>query len=417
MAIRERNQYPAPIKKHDDSPYKDEAYKTPAEVERSGIDNILFYIGILLRYKWIIVGFTFLAGVAVVVYAYISLTLPPEESPMPNYYEASAHLIMNAEGGNASEMILSSLGVDPRDATSSTLGETAQMVLQSRSTVDRLADKLDIYNTYGVEPWDKKTARKIVQNSAGISLDYRTGSLWITYQHIDPIYARDAVQAMIDVLDEWFSERGGSAQAQQLRLLEDKLDEVSANIESLESQIREMQSEYRVLSIDELAEAQSTLLNDLRSQRAQKELEIRNYSQISRINDPKRVLLQVELQNLTELINQIERGDYSSLPAQDQLPDLASRFSRLSGELALQQRIYQTLSEQYEIARLADVDEPAYEILEAPEVPVEKAGPSRSEMVLKVVAGAFFGSIALALGVHFLQQLRLDPNKMKLLNQ
>ena len=175
MAIRERSRYPSPIEKSKDAPYKDETYKVPAEVERSGIDNILFYIGILLRYKWIIVGFTFLAGVAVVVYAYISLTLPPEESPMPNYYQASAHLIMNTPEGNTSELILSSLGIDPRNATPATLGETAQMILQSRSTIDQLVDRLEIYQNYPVPPANKEKAREIVRASSGISFDRQIG--------------------------------------------------------------------------------------------------------------------------------------------------------------------------------------------------------------------------------------------------
>lgn len=398
---------------------KDVPYGTSVpEQERSGIDNLLYYIGLLLRYKWLIIGITFIAGVGVVFYAYRSLSLPPEESPMPNYYEAEAHLILNPQGATTTEMLLSSLGMDPQQGGAfSNTGQIAQIVLTSRKTLDQLIAGFNLDDTSQSPPLSKEKLRSMIRSSANISYDARTSSLWISYQSIDPVFARDVVQRMIEILDQWFADQGGSVRAQQRKLLEEKIAAVESEIESLETQIRRMQSEYKVLTIGELATAQSELLNDLRSQRAQKELEIRNYSELSRINDPRMALLRVELSNLSDLIDQIERGNYSSLPAQDQIPDLAAQFASLNSELELQQRILQTLTEQYEIIKLADVDERPFEILQAPEIPEQKAGPRRSELVMKVVGGAFAASVALALAIHWVRQIAEDPEKRKLLKQ
>jgi hypothetical protein len=220
---------------------------------------------------------------------------------------------------------------------------------------------------------------------------------------------------MIAQLDQWFQNEIVSEQATQKELLERKLEEVSARIANLEGQIREIQERHKVLTIEDLAEYQGDFLADLRTQKANKELEIKNYSRFARISDTKLEKLQVELANLNDLIRRVENGEYNSLPAQDELPELASRFSELSNELELQQRIYNTLSEQYEVVKLSEETKPFFRVLEPPEVPAEKSGPDRKELVVMATGGAFFVSVVLSFLLHVGRAWVRDPEKVKLL--
>lgn len=388
----------------------------PVYQERTLLDGVLYYLGVLLKYRWLIIAITALSAIGVVAFSIVSLRLPPSESPLPNRYESSAVLLMNTSGSTSStQALLTALGVDV-DRGPVDYGETAVLVLGSRTTVDTLIEEFDLTAHYPSDADVKIKTRARVWANTHLSYNSKTGSLRISYEDIDPVLAKDIVARMIELLSEWFAVQGGSTRTRQKQLLEIKLENVESEIARLQAEIQDIQEQHRVLTIEELAAAQSSLLNELRTQRAMKEMEISNYREFSRIDDPKMAQMRVELSNLTELIRQVENGEYSSMPAQDEIPDLAARFSRLNTELGLQQRLYETLSEQYEVAKLTDVDETIFEVLEHPEVPVRKSGPSRGELCMMVTIGGFIAAVALAFLLNAVGSVRNDPEKLKMLN-
>ena len=135
---------------------------------------------------------------------------------------------------------------------------------------------------------------------------------------------------MVELLNEWFLTRGGTTKQKQKVLLEKKLAEVSTEIAELETQIQDFQRRYGVLTVEELATAQSAVLSDLRAQLVLKEMEIKNYTRFSRIEDPELLRLQAERDNIRELIEQNE-GRFGGLD----LPSLSLEFERMRTALDL----------------------------------------------------------------------------------
>jgi uncharacterized protein involved in exopolysaccharide biosynthesis len=153
-----------------------------------------------------------------------------------------------------------------------------------------------------------------------------------------------------------------------------------------------------------LGVTQATSLANLRSQLIMKEIEIKNYSIYSKINDPRLEQLNEELENLRTLIAQnqtIIPTDSTQTGRQRTLADVAQEFSQLTNELDIQQRIYNTLSPQYEAAKLSPESEPMFQIFELAEVPDMKTGPKRSELVIM----AFGGSLAFSVGLVLLMNI------------
>jgi hypothetical protein len=137
-------------------------------------------------------------------------------------------------------------------------------------------------------------------------------------------------------------------------------------------------------------------------------------------DDPALARLRAERNNVIELINQIENGftgGTRTMPARSELPQLALQFRRLQTDLEIQQRIYQAVSEQYEVARLTAESDPVFTVLELAEVPDRKAGPSRGELSMTVTAIGFVGSIVLAYLIHFLRGIWADPAKRELITE
>ena len=287
-------------------------------------------------------------------------------------------------------------------------GELALMILQSRIILDPLVEEFDIIRKYKIEESIKTTSRNVLLNSIKFNYQKLTGALTISYEAIDPVFARDMVNRMVELLDEWFRYKGGTRKLKEKDLLEKKIGEISVDISRLESEIQSFHKKYGLLTVEELAGSQATLMADLRSQLVLRELEIKNYSLFSRIEDPELIRMKAERDNILELIEQNERAF-----SQMDLPALALEFARLTMALDIQRRIYVSLSEQYEIIKLSLESEPMFQILELAEVPDEKSSPQRSKICIITVLIAFAGSIMLAFFLNALNKLKTDPAGLK----
>jgi uncharacterized protein involved in exopolysaccharide biosynthesis len=381
--------------------------------ERTLLEAALYYLSILFKYKWLIIGITGAAAILAVAFSIYTLVLPPERSPLPNMYKARAILIVQESGDTGLDSVVAALGLAlPEQAQgaygSLDYGQLALMVLNSRVLLDPLVEEFDIIDKYKITENAKTASRKAILNRADFDYSRNTGMLTISFESIDPVFSRDMVNRIVELLNEWFMSRGGTTKQKQKDLLERKLAEVSTEIADLENQIQDFQRSYGVLTVEELAAAQSRVLADLRSQLVLKEMEIKNYTRFSKIEDPELLRLQSERDNIQELIEQNERK-FAGLD----LPALSLEFARLRMALDIQTRIFESLSEQYEITKLTLESEPVFQILELAEAPDQKTGPSRSKICIITTVVAFIGSILLAFVLHSIKQLRNDASKLR----
>ncbi len=364
--------------------------------ERTLMEGVLHYASILRRYWLLMVVTTGTAAAGAVFFSIISLLLPPERSPLPNQYSADAKLVVQSNEGNSLVGVLTGLGIAPPAAGSVTQnpGLLALEVLRSRTFLDQVAEEFRIAERLGITESVRTNSRLAVKNAAEFAFDRATGILTIGFTDVDPVMARDVANRMVEMLNEWFLNRGGTSMQRQKTMLEQKLVEVSASIKDLESKIQDFQKKHGALAVEDLAASQTRMLADLRSQLVLKDMEIKNYSSMARIEDPQLVRLRSERENLEGLIRQIEEGG-REMPAQGELPELALQFRRLASELEIQRGIWQSLSQQYEIVKLNLASDAVFQVLELAEIPDKKSGPSRSTLCLgATMAGFLVGAVA-----------------------
>jgi len=381
--------------------------------ERTLVEGVIYYLSILFKYKWLIITITGVSVVAVVIFSIVTLILPPEISPLPNRYKAQAVLIVQESESTGLDSVVAALGLTLPDQVGGLsggldYGQLALMVLNSRILLDPLVEEFDIRQKYGIPESDKTTARKAVLSGTEFDYSRSTRVLTISNESIDPVFSRNMVNRTVELLNSWFLTKGGTTRQKQKDLLEKKIVEVSTEISDLENDIQEFQRKYGVLTVEELAAAQSQVLADLRSQLVLKEMEIRNYTRFSKIEDPELLRLQSERDNIQEVIDQNERK-FAGLD----LPSLSLEFARLRMALDIQTRIFESLSEQYEITKLTLESEPVFQILELAEAPDEKTSPSRSKICMVVAVVGFIASVLLAFILHSIHQLRSDPSKLR----
>ncbi len=392
---------------------------TSYQKQKTFIEYLLFYISYFLQHKRLIIIITLLAAIGSVVYSLISLKLPPEESYLPNYYRADSVFIVEQGHGADVQTMLASLGFDlPLGRDDLNYGELAIRVFRSRPFLDEIVDEHNLIQRYEIEENVKTRSREIVLNSSDIQYEARTGTLTIGYTDIDPVFARDVVQSIVTNLQEWFEEWEGTTTMRQIDAMETKIEEVSKEITRLEEEIQAFQSKYGVMSVDQIAEAQTAMITDLQTQLIQTEVAIKNYSGFSNIEDQELIQLRAERDSLRELIQQIEQGTGLAgrqMPSQNELPALAINYSHLRMAHEIQMRIYQNLQEQYEVQKLSTTNASVFSVLEPAEIPEEKSGPSRGKLCMIVTALGFFASIGIAVLIDGIRNVKNDPDKMQIL--
>jgi tyrosine-protein kinase Etk/Wzc len=388
--------------------------KTSETNEPSLWQNVVYYASMFWKYRILIVAITLLATLGVSAYCVYTIVIPPEKSPLPNFYIATATILV--QGGGQADIagsILAALGVDQRSGTPQSSvrdnGETILEVLRSRLLLDRLINEFSLASRYHISQNVKGNSRLAVLANASFVYNRSSGTLNISYTDTDPVFAKNVANRMVSLLDEWFSMNRGLAKQKQRQILEEKIAEVKNTIASLQGQIKRLQTQYGVLDVQGLSQSQATTIAGLRSQLILKEIDIMNYSSFSKIDDPRLEQLKEERQNLLDLIaqNQLklpdaqQGGDGASAGGGGKnLLDVAQAFSQLTIELDIQQRIYNTLSPQYEAMKLAPESEAAFQVLELADVPDIKAGPKRAKFVLMAFFGSLTASLALAFGLN-----------------
>lgn len=391
--------------------------------ERTLLEGLLYYIGIVWRYKVLVIVISVAGAVGSVGFAIVSLVLPPDRSPLPNRYTATATLLLQrSTNESVTAGMLASLGLDLGGSGSGfDYGQIAMEVLSNRSFLDIIVERNGIIELYEIIESPRTNSRRTVLNNSSNSFVDRTGILTIGYEHTDPEYAAQVTQSMVDELLTWFAARGGSDRLVAVQTMEEKLTEVEDQINVLEGQIEEFQRTYNILRVEEIAETQSDLLTQFQAQLLSLDLQISNVRETSNIeNDPALLALESQRRNILTLMARIEAGYTGTndlLPPRDELPGLAAEFTRLQMNLEIQGRIYEALTEQYEITKLTADTDPAFTILEPVEVPEEKSGPSRGQLCIVVTLGAFFGSIVIALLLNMIRNIQADPSKKRLLQE
>lgn len=391
----------------------------PAEIDDDEI-SLIDLVATLLRHKKLIIGLTMGSAVAVLIYAIGSLMLPPETSYLPNLYTPKAVLLVSesTSGGLSSALAASGLGSLASLAGVSTGGASngllAVLIARSNTTIDELNAEFDFTSRYEITKSVVATTRKAVLEKYNASYDEKTRTVSISFEDIDPEFAKQVVNRAVEILDRRFASLGGNKALSQKMLLEAKLADVQVSISRAETEIQRFTARHGVVSIEALATEQVTVLARLRSELILKDMEIENYEKFSRIDDPVIRRLRGERDSIRAKITELDRGTGGLLPSQQQLPALAFEYSALQRDLLIQMEIFKLLTQQYELAKLnSEGQEPAFQVLEPAEAPDLKSGPSRGMITVVATMAAFFLAVLLAFLLEAVRNIRNDPEAMK----
>ena len=329
----------------------------PSDCNNDDEISLLDLFAIIWKRKLFIIIFTVICAVGVVLYAYISIKLPPEKSYLPNKYTSTAIMMINSgsssSGGIASALSSSGLGslaslMGVSASGGSSNGQLAVYLLTTNSFLDAIAEELDVADLFDLELGDfpKTTLRSFFKEDLKANLTSGTGVLELTYTHTNKEFATDVVNCAVRLLEQKFKSLG--------------LDQNLLKKEHLE---RTMQS-----AMDELYAIE----------RKMQELEVESFASSG-----------------------------------GSIPRITLDLAKLKRELTMQEAIYSQMRQEYELLKISMSSEtPIFQILEYAEIPEKKSEPSRAVICMIGSVAGFFIAIFLCFIFHIIENIKKDKEAM-----
>jgi capsule polysaccharide export protein KpsE/RkpR len=286
-----------------------------------------------------------------------------------------------------------------------------------------LVERFELKKTYG-KRLDTDARKKLAENTA-ISEDRKSGILTISVTDGDRLRAAAIARAYVEELDRLVAELSTSSAHRERVFLEERLTAVKQELDQASKEFSQFASKNITIDIKEqgkaMVDAAATLMGEL----VAAESELKGLEQIYM---PNNVRVRSVQARITELRKQLERmggkegteansaatGGDSMYPSIRKLPLLGVTYADLYRRTRIQEAVYETLTQEYELAKVQEVKEtPSVKVLDAARVPERKSSPHRLLIMFLCTFLTLAGAAVLVLGkAHWEEVDAQDPGKV-----
>ena len=353
---------------------------------------------------------------------------------VPSRYQSTAQLMPPDERSSSGMALLASLSGKMGGALGSLSSEVLGLkssgalfvgILTSRTVEDDLIRKHDLRNVYGVRTWER--ARRTLAANTAVSEDRKSGIITISVTDRSPQRAAELAGAYVAELNARVNQLSVSSARRERVFLEGRLAQVKQDLEAAEREFSEFSSQNGAIDIKEQGRAMVSAAATLQGQLIAAQSELEGLKQIYTENNVRvrslRARVAVLRSQLEKLGGKSEIGSDLTNPAEGslypsirKLPLLGVPYADLYRRTQVQEAVFETLTQEYELAKVAEAKEiPSVKILDVPEVPETKSFPPR---LLMVVLGGLLSSAGALLWVSGQSRWQevdaADPHKLLL---
>jgi uncharacterized protein involved in exopolysaccharide biosynthesis len=296
-------------------------------------------------------------------------------------------------------------------------------ILQGTTVEDDLINRFDLRKLYGARYWED--ARRALEKKTEIAEDRKSGIISIRITDTNPQRAAAIAQEYVDELKRLLTQVDTSSAHRERVFLEDRLAQVKDDLEAAEKTFSEFASKNTALDIQAQGKAMIEAGASLEGQLIGAETELQSLKQIYSESNVRVRTMQARV---NELQHQVEKlgGKFDSAtgpkaepnqsiyPSIRKLPLLGVRYADLFRNAKLQEAIFETLTQGYELAKVQEAKEsPSVKVIDPPNVPQKKSFPPRLIiMVLGTLVSCFFAGAWILGNAHWTEIDQQDPGKV-----
>lgn len=279
-----------------------------------------------------------------------------------------------------------------------TSGDLFVGVLHSRTVEEAVIAKFDLRKVYGVSR--NADARKVLEGRTDVTSDRKSGIITIKVSDHDRNRAAGMARAYVDALNEAVIDLNTSSAHKERVFLEDRLVQVQKDLEAAEQNFSKFASQNTAIDVKEQGRAMIGAAADLEGQLIAAETQLQGLQQIY---TPENVRIRSLQARIDEYKVQLKKmggkstavtqpggasgeegtGDNADLyPSIRQLPILGVTWADLYRNSKVEETVYETLTKQYELAKVEEAREtPSVKVLDPADVPEGKSYPPRTLFV------------------------------------
>jgi uncharacterized protein involved in exopolysaccharide biosynthesis len=294
-------------------------------------------------------------------------------------------------------------------------------ILRSRTVEDRLIRRFQLKSVYRTK-LDEDARKELVQNS-GVSEDRKSGILTLTVNDRDAQRARAMATAYAEELNRLVAELSTSAAHRERVFLEERLVAVKQDLDQAARDLGDFSSKNATLDVKEqgrtMVQAAAALQGELIAAESQRR-------GLEAIYTPNNVRVRAAEARASELRRQLEKlggkggeanseadGENALYPSLRRLPILGVKYAELYRRAKIQEVVYETLTQQYEIAKVQEAKEtPSVKILDEASLPERHSFPPR--MLITFLCGfaaLLFASMWIVARHRWESTVSHDPRK------
>lgn len=323
---------------------------------------------------------------------------------MPPDDQAASGMMMAAALANKISGSLGGVAGDVLGVKSS--GDLFIGILRSRTVQDDVITKQGLMTIYKSKQWEP--TRKLLASNTTISEDRKSGIITIAVSDRSPQRAAAIAGEYVTELNLVVSQLSTSSAHRERVFLEERLAQVKQDLEAAEKDFSEFASKNGTVDIKEQGRAMVEGAATVEGQLIAAQSELQGLKQIYAENNVRVRSVRariVELQNqLAQLGGKQEIAKDATTSNSDELypsirklPLLGVPYADLYRRTRVQEAVFESLTQEYELAKVAEAKElPSVKVLDPPNVPEHKAFPPRLQIML---VGTFFVLATAILGI------------------
>jgi uncharacterized protein involved in exopolysaccharide biosynthesis len=313
-----------------------------------------------------------------------------------------------------------------------TSGDLFVGVLHSRTVADDLINKFDLRKVYGVSRYED--ARKGLDSHTEVSSDRKSGIIALKVTDRSPDRASAMGREYVEALNRIVITLNTSSAHKERVFLEERLTEVQQGLEEAEKDFSQFSSKNTAIDVKEQGRAMMGAAAELEGQLIASQTELEGLRQIytssyvrvrsiqARIDEYRRQLRKLggktpdSAEGASSQSGQAAEQDQNLYPSIRQLPILGVTWADLYRRMRVQEAVFETLTKQYEMAKVEEAREtPSVKVLDVADIPEKQSYPPR--MVLMSLGTGFVFVLASLWVLAYARWNEIDskdPGKMLL---
>src|SRR3989338_1051993 len=265
-------------------------------------------------------------------------------------------------------------------------------------------------------PSMQRSIETLYKGIVNISSDSKKGLVSVSVDYKDPALAAKIANEFLSALQKFLNENTMTLAKKNRLNLEKQLEETRKDLVKAEELLLNFQQNKQIFELDKQTESVIKTSADIKAKLVAKKVELGVIKKFSTDANPDVIRLKDEIDELTRQVEMIDVGenDGSSLEDGDRvfLPfketsNVGLNFVRLKREAIVQEKVYELLSQQYELARIEEAkDSIDFVVIDKAVPPEKRIKPNRTSNVMLAGITSIFIGIFLAFFLEYWENVR-----------